>query len=233
MLSLLRGFVTSILSRREPYTVEEIKAFAQEERLEKNLNTDLVPQVNVTTSSWHNSSRRSSLVNLGHINNLLLKLTIEFNAKFVPSSVIMLLNAGKDSIKIFSLRFSFTTSSIDIYDQLSNIFSLPDPLWYPDSGASHHVTNDSSNFNSKSSYTGSEKIKLGNGAGLKITQIGSPALSTSSSSSSFVLNNLLHVPTWQRVENSQVEAEEEEAAPYCSSRQSLEVDTELFIGLLI
>ncbi|XP_014513112.1 MADS-box protein AGL42 isoform X2 [Vigna radiata var. radiata] len=36
---------------------------------------------------------------------------------------------------------------------------------------------------------------------------------------------------WQRVENSQVEAEEEEAAPYCSSRQSLEVDTELFIGL--
>lgn len=107
----------------------------------------------------------------------------------------MLLNAGKVSIKFFSLKFSFTTSSIDIYDQLSNNFSLPDPLWYPDSGASHHVTNYSSNFNSKSSYTGSEKIKLGNGAGLKITQIGSTTLSTSSSSSSFVLNNLLHVPT--------------------------------------
>ena len=46
------GFVTSILSRTEPYTIEEIEAFllAHEERLEKHKQADNVFQVHATTS---------------------------------------------------------------------------------------------------------------------------------------------------------------------------------------
>lgn len=50
-------------------------------------------------------------------------------------------------------------------DHLSTTITLFDPLWYPDSGASHHI-NDSTNLSSKSAYTGNEHITLGNGIGL-------------------------------------------------------------------
>jgi len=74
------------------------------------------------------------------------------------------------------------------------ISSMPNSLWYSDSGASHHVTNDSTNYTSKSYYNGVDQVKLGNGTGLSITHIGSASLSSLSNSSSFVLNKLLHVP---------------------------------------
>ncbi|XP_047168537.1 MADS-box protein AGL42-like isoform X2 [Vigna umbellata] len=51
-----------------------------------------------------------------------------------------------------------------------------------------------------------------------------------SQESNLLQENAKLTERWQRSENSQVEAEEE-AAPYCSSSQILEVDTELFIGL--
>ena len=41
--------------------------------------------------------------------------------------------------------------------------TLSDPLWYPDSGATHHITHDSNIFSSKTPYTGSEMVQLGNG----------------------------------------------------------------------
>lgn len=45
--------------------------------------------------------------------------------------------------------------------------------WYPDSGASHHVTPDSSNVSDAHSVTGSEQVFMGNGQGLSINSIGS------------------------------------------------------------
>jgi len=82
------------------------------------------------------------------------------------------------------------SSNTDISDQFSTILSMPNSLWYPDSGASHHVTNDSTNYTSKSNYNGAEQVKLGNGTGLSITHIGSASLSSLSNSSSFVLNKV-------------------------------------------
>ncbi|XP_057429499.1 pH-response regulator protein palI/prr-5-like [Lotus japonicus] len=38
-------------------------------------------------------------------------------------------------------------------------------LWYPDSGATHHVTNAAGNFSDTSSFTGTEQILMGNGQG--------------------------------------------------------------------
>ncbi|MCI86943.1 retrovirus-related pol polyprotein from transposon TNT 1-94, partial [Trifolium medium] len=45
--------------------------------------------------------------------------------------------------------------------------------WYPDSGASHHVTPDASNLSDAASLPGSDQVLMGNGQGLAINSIGS------------------------------------------------------------
>ena len=72
--------------------------------------------------------------------------------------------------------------------------TIYDPLWYPDSGASHHLTLDLSNFSSKSTYDGGDLIQVGNGAGMRIQHVAHSNLLCHNSHSSFSLNNLLHVP---------------------------------------
>ena len=72
--------------------------------------------------------------------------------------------------------------------------TLDDPLWYPDSGATHHVTKDSSVYSSKQPYHGTKTVKMGNGSGLSIANIGSTSFSSPSTHKSLVLKNLLHVP---------------------------------------
>jgi hypothetical protein len=42
-----------------------------------------------------------------------------------------------------------------------------DPLWYHDTGSTHHLTNDVSNLNQRvEEYTGNDQIRVGNGQGL-------------------------------------------------------------------
>ena len=60
--------------------------------------------------------------------------------------------------------------------------------WYPDSGAIHHLTNDLANLNMRAEdYPSSNQIRIG----LLVKNIGSTKLSTPSS---FILNDVLHVP---------------------------------------
>ena len=69
----------------------------------------------------------------------------------------------------------------------------PDYNWYPDSGATHHVTHDLANLNLRADeYQGSDQIRVGNGKSLSIKHIGTTQLSTPTTS--FQLNNVLHVP---------------------------------------
>ena len=64
--------------------------------------------------------------------------------------------------------------------------------WYPDSRATHHLTNDLANINMQvEDYPISDKIRVRNGIGLSMKHIGSTKLSTPSSS--FILNDVLHV----------------------------------------
>ena len=71
--------------------------------------------------------------------------------------------------------------------------SFADYNWYPDTGATNHLTSDLSNLNLQSEeYVGTSQIHVGNGAVLAITHIGSSSLP--SSSKSFTLQNVLHVP---------------------------------------
>jgi hypothetical protein len=65
--------------------------------------------------------------------------------------------------------------------------------WYPDSGATHHLTSNLDNLNIKADdYMGSDKIRIGNGKGLSIKHIGTTCLSTPNSQ--FDLLDVLHVP---------------------------------------
>ena len=68
--------------------------------------------------------------------------------------------------------------------------------WLVDSGASHHVAMDLQNLASHSEYDGIDEITVGSGNNLNITDTGSTHLS--SSSKSFLLSNVLCVPSMQR-----------------------------------
>jgi len=56
---------------------------------------------------------------------------------------------------------------------------MDDPLWYPDSGATHHVTKEPTIYSSKQPYHDTETVKMGNGSGLSIANIGSTYFSSS------------------------------------------------------
>nr|KYP40820.1 Retrovirus-related Pol polyprotein from transposon TNT 1-94 [Cajanus cajan] len=73
--------------------------------------------------------------------------------------------------------------------------TVVDPLWYPDSGASHHITHDDSTLSTKNTYTGSDKVNIGNGTGLNIHHVGHSYLHCPKFSKVVILNNLLHVPS--------------------------------------
>jgi hypothetical protein len=69
--------------------------------------------------------------------------------------------------------------------------------WYPDTAATHHLTNDLSNLNMQSEeYTGNEQIRVGNGQGLDIIHFGLASLPTAKKN--FSLKSLLHVPDIQK-----------------------------------
>lgn len=71
--------------------------------------------------------------------------------------------------------------------------SFNDYNWYPDTGATNHLTSDLNNLNIHSEeYVGTYKVQVGNGAALPILHTGFTSLPTSSQQ--FTLNNILHVP---------------------------------------
>lgn len=65
--------------------------------------------------------------------------------------------------------------------------------WFPDTGATHHATPALSTLSHHTDYHGSDQLRVGNGNGLPISNIGKTTLHTPSSS--FHLFNVLHVPS--------------------------------------
>ena len=64
--------------------------------------------------------------------------------------------------------------------------------WYPDSGASHHVTADINNIQQSTPYTGPDQLYIGNGRGFQI--LSTSSITIHKNSHSLKLNNILHVP---------------------------------------
>ncbi|KAF7824348.1 Retrovirus-related Pol polyprotein from transposon TNT 1-94 [Senna tora] len=74
--------------------------------------------------------------------------------------------------------------------------AVNDAAWFPDSGATNHVTSDASNLMNGVEYTSAEQLHMGNGKGLLISNIGQSLVKSSFQPNlSLVLNNLLHVPS--------------------------------------
>ncbi|XP_010253823.1 PREDICTED: uncharacterized protein LOC104594965 [Nelumbo nucifera] len=71
-----------------------------------------------------------------------------------------------------------------------------DDCWYPDFGATNHITSDLSKLQLHSKYTGLDQVTVGNGEGLAISHTGSSTIS--SASRSLLLKNILHVPNIQK-----------------------------------
>ena len=67
--------------------------------------------------------------------------------------------------------------------------------WFPDSGASCHVTNNSKNIQQNSPFEGPDQIFIGNGQGLKISASGhSNFPSPYNPNINLALKHMLHVP---------------------------------------
>lgn len=68
--------------------------------------------------------------------------------------------------------------------------------WVPDSGATHHITNDSASFQDDHSASGSDQVFMGNGEGVSIKNVGSACVpSPINPHTTLVLKNLLLVPS--------------------------------------
>lgn len=96
-------------------------------------------------------------------------------------------------------RAMISEQTIDADPSISALMAVPetvfDPSWYPDSGATNHITPYSSNMFSKSVYNGDGRIKMANGDTTHIHHTGNSLLFSPKSIKPLFLNNLLHVPS--------------------------------------
>lgn len=91
-----------------------------------------------------------------------------------------------------------TESTVPDNSSMSSLMALPetvyDSAWYPDSGATNHITPDQANLHSKSMYSGDNRIRVANGDPTHIHHIGNSAFLPPNSVKPLFLQNLLHVP---------------------------------------
>lgn len=76
---------------------------------------------------------------------------------------------------------------------LANPSIVADPTWYPDSGATAHMTNDSTKLFDARLYNGGGKVIIGNGLSIPITYVGGSTI-LANDFSPLLLNDLLYVP---------------------------------------
>ena len=92
-------------------------------------------------------------------------------------------------------QLSFSENASSTASLLGAPSSVDDPLLYLDSGATHHITNNSSVYSDKQPYDGTDLVKMGNGKGLLISHMGSANFRSSTTNKPLFLTDLLHVPT--------------------------------------
>jgi hypothetical protein len=67
-----------------------------------------------------------------------------------------------------------------------------DTNWYPDTGATEHITSELNKLLIANKYHGQDKVHTADGTGMEISHIGDSILSTPHGS--FKLKNILHIP---------------------------------------
>jgi len=77
--------------------------------------------------------------------------------------------------------------------------SVADPAWFVDSSATNHITSNLHNLSIHTPYTGDDKVVVGNGKALPISNIGCSNLYTHQQPVSVIsLPNVLHVPSMKK-----------------------------------
>ena len=101
----------------------------------------------------------------------------------------------KDEKKDPQANSVLASSYLTNQDELQVPTNLESQAWFADSGATHHLTHNRSLLQHKQSYTGVNKVLVGNGQRLNIESVGLANIKTSSiSHTNLVLKHLLHVP---------------------------------------
>ncbi|GMI72814.1 hypothetical protein HRI_000950700 [Hibiscus trionum] len=132
----------------------------------------------------------------GKLGHLAIRCYHRFDQSFDGSSTVLVNNcyvtddseesAGDEGfVQDGSLQNSAAVTS----DELG----YGDAAWYPDSGATTHLTPDAGMVSNSSIYHGTGKVSVANGMTVPISKIGEASLN--SRTRPLFLNNLLHVPT--------------------------------------
>ncbi|GFQ04839.1 putative myb family transcription factor at1g14600 [Phtheirospermum japonicum] len=182
----------SVTSRTELFTVNQVSALllSFENRIEatnpavvddsSTLITNMVVQGNKKESYFSYQNNRGG-------GNFLRGSGGDLN--FVPNA-----SNQNQSTRQFNNRSYSPTAMVAAQSQDNTSASSDTLNWFPDSGATNHVTYDMSNLNTISEYQGSNKLHVGNGTGLTITHIGNSVLKSPHCTSVFHLKKLLLVP---------------------------------------
>lgn len=136
---------------------------------------------------WSNTNNRPICQICGFLGHIAEKCYYRFDKDFIPQQ-----RTSETQYSHPSRNRSTAPPTAAV--AMANSKSLNDDWWFPDSGASHHVTNDLANLALGSEYTGGGSVLMGNGTGLPITHIGSSSFLPHTSNHMFLLNHLLRVP---------------------------------------
>jgi hypothetical protein len=202
------SFVTSATTRVEPLTIEEIYGhlLAHEQRIQHQLSSLDVSLAGANFAAKGKPPRGGrgtrlssgrSFTGRGYAHSPLLRgrrRTTGFSSSSRP--VCQVCNKpghiALDCYQRFNPNLQRDSPS-NSQAFMASPQALADQTWYPDSGASHHITSDLANLNLKAEeYTGSDQLRVGNGTGLSIHRIGNAHLFTPTLP--FTLYNVLHVP---------------------------------------
>ncbi|CAA0842158.1 Unknown protein, partial [Striga hermonthica] len=125
----------------------------------------------------------------GYNNHTVDKCYYRFDMNFVPKS------QNSNGSYQGQANSTMSLASMVNYGSQSSEGSQ-DMIWFPDSGATHHITNELNNLTLASEYGGNETIQTANGTGMLIAHSGKSMMKGHFPyhSNAFLLNNLMHVP---------------------------------------
>jgi hypothetical protein len=205
-------FVTSVTTRVDPLSVDELYGhlFAHEMRLEQQiLSIDVhPPAANITTRTSNFRGRgfcgrgsRPYNQGRGSFNNRGRGSYFSTDAASSRPICQICGKPGHTTVRCYYQQDQPESSQPPKPYQPSNpqgYYSTPilpaEELWYPDTGATHHLTGHLQNLNlAQEEYHGQDQIRIGDGTGLNISHTGTASLPLSRRK--FILQQILHIPS--------------------------------------
>ena len=214
------GLISSCLTRSEPFTVPQIKAslMHQEERLEHHKQRDTTPIQAHTVHSQNQSRRGFPNTPCGRgpgiLGNHARGCDDRYNPTFSTQGrgpKLQCQLCGRVAHSVFHCWYRFdenltapTLHATQSQNDDSNNHSAQamlaastnhiDDSWYPNTGATHHLTHDLGNLMVKNEYNGGDRVQVGDGTALTISHARHSSFYSKNPNIHFTLQNLLYVP---------------------------------------